>query len=133
MIRPDKYRLYPSKSPECNLWPILACARNFDNMCVEERKWAWQLERASVSKNAQLRNVKPYKKTFPQAQVVHSHVLQVVVADCDRAFAFQAFFRRVKSGEPPGYPRFKGCNRFHSIGWKRVQAGCGYLSTSNNE
>ncbi len=108
--------LYPSKSQEHNLWQILACAWHFDNMCVEERKWAWQLEERSVSKNAQLRNVKHDKKTLPQAQIVHSHVLQVVAADCDKAF--QAFFRRVKKGETPGYPRFKGWKRFHSFGFK---------------
>ena len=31
----------------------------------------------------------------------------------DKAFA--AFFRRVKAGEKPGYPRFKGRDRFDSI------------------
>ncbi len=100
--------LYPSKSQERHLWQILACARHFDNMCV--------LEERSVSKNAQLRNVKHDKKTLPQAQIVHSHVLQVVAADCDKAF--QAFFRRVKKGETPGYPRFKGRHRFHSLGFR---------------
>jgi putative transposase len=34
--------------------------------------------------------------------------------------AFQAFFRRVKRGEAPGYPRFKGRNRFDSFGIGRV-------------
>jgi putative transposase len=38
--------------------------------------------------------------------------------------AFQAFFRRVATGEPPGYPRFKGRERYDSFsypdgaGWK---------------
>ncbi len=99
--------LYPSKNQQHNLWQILACAQHFDNMCVEER---------SVSKTQQLRNVKHDKKTLPQAQIVHSHVLQVVAADCDKAF--QAFFRRVKKGETPGYSRFKGRHRFHSIGFR---------------
>ncbi len=116
MLKTDQYRLYSSTSQEHNLWQILACARHFNNMCMEERKWAWQLEERSVSKTAQLWNVKHDKKTFPQAQIVHSHVLQVVAADCDRAF--QAFFRRVKNGETPGYPRFKGHHRFHSIGFR---------------
>jgi putative transposase len=29
--------------------------------------------------------------------------------------AFQAFFRRVKAGETPGYPRFKGKGWYDSI------------------
>ncbi len=109
MLKTYQYRLYPSKNQERHLWQILACARHFDNRCV--------LEERSVSKNAQLRNVKHDKKTLPQAQIVHSHVLQVVAADCDKAF--QAFFHRVKNGETPGYPRFKGHHRFHSIGFKQ--------------
>jgi putative transposase len=29
--------------------------------------------------------------------------------------AFKAFFRRVKAGEEPGYPRFKGKGQYDSI------------------
>jgi putative transposase len=29
--------------------------------------------------------------------------------------AFKAFFRKVKEGEEPGYPRFKGKSRYDSI------------------
>jgi putative transposase len=29
--------------------------------------------------------------------------------------SFQNFFRRVKNGETPGFPRFKGRNRFRSL------------------
>ncbi len=47
--------------------------------------------------------------------------MQVVVQDLDKAF--QAFFRRVKSGETPGYPRFKGSDRFDSFGLKEYGNG----------
>ncbi len=146
-----KYRLYPSKAQEKNLWLVLEVARQFYNMCLSERKWAYELEGCSVGKFEQLAQVKHYKATFPQAQQVHSHVLQVVVADCDKAFA--AFFRRVEfargagqylisspegtsrspSGEiirrriqvskTPGYPRFKGRNWFDSFGFKEYGNG----------
>jgi putative transposase len=116
-----KYRLYPSKSQEKNLFLILNVARAWYNMCLGERKYAYELEGRSVSKYDQLGQVKCYKKTFPQAKQVHSHVLQVATADADKAF--QAFFRRVKAGETPGYPRFKGRNRFHSFGFKEHENG----------
>lgn len=45
----------------------------------------------------------------------------MVVSDLDKAF--QAFFRRVKAGETPGYPRFKGRNRFDSFGLKEEGNG----------
>ncbi len=41
---------------------------------------------------------------------------KTVVQDLDKAF--DAFFRRVKAGEDPGYPRFKGRTRWRSFGFK---------------
>lgn len=120
-LKTFKYRLYPSKAQEKNLRLVLDVARNFYNMCVGERKYAYELEGRSVTKYDQLRQVKHYKATFPQAQQVHSHVLQVVAADVDKAY--QAFFRRVKAGEKPGYPRFKGRNWFDSFGFKEYGNG----------
>ncbi len=70
---------------------------------------------------AQLQRVKEHKRSNAWAAEVHSHVLQVVVADLDTAF--QAFFRRVKAGEKAGYPRFKGRNRFQSFGLKELGNG----------
>ena len=62
-----------------------------------------------------MRQVKPLKATNPYASGIHSHILQVVVDDLDKAF--QAFFRRIKD------PRFKGRNRFHSFGLKEYGNG----------
>ena len=45
----------------------------------------------------------------------------MVVADLDKAF--QAFFRRVKAGEDPGYPRFKNRRRFAGFGFKEYGNG----------
>jgi putative transposase len=48
---------------------------------------------------------------------------------CERAAirrldrAFQGFFRRVKAGEKPGYPRFKGRGWWDSIGWPAEKGG----------
>jgi putative transposase len=38
--------------------------------------------------------------------------------------AFQAFFRRVRTGELPGYPRFRGTGRYASITYPQVPVGC---------
>ena len=53
------------------------------------------------------------KKSKPELKEVHSQVLQEVVKRVD--LAYQAFFRRVKEGEDPGYPRFKGKDRYDSF------------------
>ena len=121
MIRTYVYRLYPSKHQAQLLWQTLETCRHFYNACLEERKTAWEKEQRSINKYEQLRKVKIDKANNPYAAGIHSHVLQVVVADLDKAF--KAFFRRVKAGEMPGYPRFKGRNRFKSFGLKEYGNG----------
>jgi putative transposase len=44
-----------------------------------------------------------------------------VLARLDKTY--QAFFRRVKAGEKPGFPRFKGRNRWHSFTFKEYGNG----------
>lgn len=95
--------------------------RRFYNDCLAERKTAYEERKESIGKFAQLRKVKELKGVSPYAKNIHSHVLQVSVADLDKAF--QAFFRRVKAGETPGYPRFKGKDRFDSFGFKEYGNG----------
>src|SRR5262245_15766284 len=60
---------------------------------------------------------------------MHSHVLQDVLARLDKTY--QAFFRRVVTGEKPGFPRFQGRNRYHSFSYKEYGNGAhldnGYL------
>ncbi len=121
MYKNYMYRLYPSKSQKKRLESILETCRRFYNDLLAERRDAWANEGRSVSKTEQFRRVKELKSSNPFARDVHSHVLQVVVTDLDKAF--QAFFRRVKRGESPGYPRFKSKNRFSSFGLKEYGNG----------
>ena len=115
------YRLYPSRSQERLLDTTLETCRFFYNDCLSERKTAYEERGETIGKYDQLRHVKARKATNLWAKKVHSHVLQTVVQDLDKAF--DAFFRRVKSGEAPGYPRFKGRNRWHSFGFKEYGNG----------
>lgn len=121
MFRAYVYRLYPSKSQRARLESVRETCRRFYNDCLAERRDAYQDRGETITKAAQLRRVKVLKATNPYAADVHSHVLQVVVADLDKAF--RAFFRRVKAGEAPGYPRFKGRNRFAGFGFKEYGNG----------
>jgi len=113
--------LYPSKAQEKRLYQVLTVCRHWYNMCLEERKLAYELEGRTVTKSQQEATGKRYRVTFPQAQVVFTQTLQSVVDDLDKAF--QAFFRRLKAGETPGYPRFKGRQRFNSFAFKQFGVG----------
>jgi putative transposase len=114
MFKTYKYRLDPSKAQELLLEQTL-------ETCLAERRAAYETEKRTVGKLAQLRKVKELKRSNPSAANVHSHILQVVVQDLDKAF--QAFFRRVKAGRKAGYRRSKGRNRFDRFGLKEYGNG----------
>lgn len=122
MRKAFQYRLYPSKAQERKLEATRITCQKWYNELLAERKTAYEQRGERVGKYEQLRRVKDHKATCPWAKEVHSHVLQVVVADLDKAF--QAFFRRVKAGaEEPGYPRFRSRTRFDSFGFKEYGNG----------
>jgi putative transposase len=121
MLKTFAYRLYPSRPQVRLLESTLEACRRFYNQCLAERRDAYQQRGESVSKYQQLAMVKEQKALNPHAKGIHSHVLQIVVADLDKAF--QAFFRRVKGAGQPGYPRYKGRDRFSSFGFKEYGNG----------
>ncbi len=121
MIKTFQYRIYPTKTQQRIMESTIETCRRFYNDCLAERKTAYEERGETIGKFQQLRKVKGLKANCPFAKNIHSHVLQVAVEDLDKAF--QAFFRRVKSGENPGYPRFKSMNRFDSFGFKEYGNG----------
>jgi putative transposase len=62
------------------------------------------------------------KAERPTLARVQSQVLQNVAVRID--LAFQAYFRRVRTGETPGYPRFRGKGRYVSVTYPQVPVGC---------
>jgi putative transposase len=86
------------------------------NETLAIRKISYEQEGKSVSYFETKRMLPNWKESKPELHSVHSQVLQDVVLRVN--LAFQAFFRRVQSGEEdPGYPRFKGKNRYDSISY----------------
>src|SRR5260221_7999573 len=116
-----KYKLQPTAEQEVTLGFILRRCRELYNAGLEERREAWRMSRVNITmagQSAQLPDIKPER---PEYQDIHSQVLQDVLARLDRAF--QTFFRRVKHGETPGYPRFKTSNRYASFTYKQIRNG----------
>lgn len=118
-----KFRHYPTWQQEQTLLFYLRRCRDLYNVGLEERRAVYQMCRASLSCYAQINELPDLKQAFPAYyQEVPAHVLQDVLRRLDKAFV--AFFRRVKNGESPGYPRFKSSSRYHSLtypdkaGWK---------------
>ena len=108
-----RYRLYPTKEQKKNLNRTLELCRWTFNETLALRKNAWESEQKNINYYDSKKMIPVWKKEKPELKTVHSQVLQEVIKRVD--LAFQAFFRRVKAGETPGYPRFKGYGRYDSI------------------
>jgi putative transposase len=113
MIRSYKFRMYPTSKQEDLLRAMLDDHRFLYNAALQERREAWDRSRRNVffpQQDAQLTAIRAYDPD--QARWSYSAQEQTL-RRLDRAF--QAFFRRIKAGEKPGYPRFKGAKRFNSV------------------
>lgn len=108
-----KYRIYPTKAQEAILEKQLEESRWLYNKILETRKNAWENEGISLGNYDTMVMIPSWKKERSSLKIVHSQVLQNVNVRVD--LAYQAFFRRVKAGEDPGYPRIKGYGRYDSM------------------
>lgn len=87
----------------------LMLCRELYNACIEHRRTAWEKARVSVSRFQQDAELKEIRRIRPEFAELDAQVLGLIVHRVGLAFA--AFFRRVKAGQKPGYPRFRG----HSV------------------
>ena len=108
-----KYKLKPTMEQERMLDRAMMLCRHIYNAAIGERREAYRMRGVSVNYYQQKAELPGIKEAMPEFGEVNAQVLQDVVLRVDRAF--QAFFRRVKAGEKPGYPRFRGRERFNSF------------------
>ena len=113
MKRTFRYRIYPTKGQKSTLTEWLNTCRILYNQSLSERKDAYERDKSSINYYDQANALKAGKRGNGYLTAVHSQVLQDVLKRLDKSF--QHFFRRVKQGEEPGYPRFKSKDRFNSF------------------
>jgi len=113
MRKTFKYRLYPTKKQVHKLTETLSECRWLYNHLLEVRKTSYEQEGKRLSLYGQQDTFSLLKEQRPSLKGVHSQVLQNVAVRID--LAFKAFFRRVKTGEKPGFPRFRGADRYASF------------------
>ena len=117
-----KYRLSPTPAQAQALEVVLWRCRVLYNMALEQRKTWWERGQGkSATYYQQKAELPDLKAACPEYAAVHSQVLQDVLLRLDRAY--QAFFRRLKAGETPGYPRFQGRNRYNSFTYPQYGNG----------
>lgn len=108
-----QYRLYPTKRQARQMQSTLDECRWLYNHLLEQRKRAWEERQESLGLYDQQHTLPALKGERPPLKAVHSQVLQQVAVRLD--LAMKAFFRRVKAGEQPGYPRFRGRGWYDSF------------------
>jgi putative transposase len=117
-----KYRLYPNRSQSAALARMLETHRRLYNEALAERRDDFEREKRSVSYGEQSAALKDARKTNSFLAATNFSSTQATLRRLDRAF--KAFFRRLKSGESPGYPRFKGRDRFDTVEFPSYGDGC---------
>jgi putative transposase len=106
------YRLYTNRTQDKALAGLLDVARLFYNAALQERRDAWK-HGVVINYYDQANQLKDIRKDNPWCAVLNYSATQDVLRRLDKAF--KSFFRRIKKGEKPGHPRFKGRDRFNSI------------------
>jgi len=120
-------KLYPGACAAERLteWVRLHC--ELYNAALQERIEAYCKAGKSISLYDQQNALPEIKAVRPEFVELGSHALQQTLRRLD--LAFQAFFRRVKAGKTPGFPRFKNNRRFSGFaypdpaGWKLLRHG----------
>lgn len=121
MERGFKYRIYPNESQRDQIARTLGCCRFVYNRALDVKKSAYAKTGKTVSW-AELSRMLPAWKRNPETSwlaQVDSMALQQSIRDLDRAY--KNFFRRVREGGKPGFPKFK--SRRHARQSYRTNGG----------
>lgn len=104
-----KFRLYPTKAQEEQITKNFGCCRYVFNHFLAQRQAQYKETGKAPTRFQQEKSLTELKRELPWLKEADSTSLQASIQDLD--MAYQNFFRRVKHGEKPGYPRFKSKHR----------------------
>ncbi len=113
MHRAYKFRLYPNIDQRRELAMMLETHRRLYNACLGQRKAAFAEDGVRIDYGFQSGWFKNQRYVNGWFARLNFSSAQATMRRLNRSF--QAFFRRVKEGKTPGYPRFKSKSRFGAI------------------
>ncbi|MFF4773771.1 RNA-guided endonuclease InsQ/TnpB family protein [Microtetraspora fusca] len=123
MRRSYKFLLRPTRHQEIALAACLEDHRVLYNAALEHRRTAYRKAGVTVRYGDQSGELKHIRADDPAGQGRWSFSSQqATLRRLEKAFA--AFFRRVKAGQKPGFPRFKGRGWFDTVEWPKDGDGC---------
>ena len=117
------YRMYPNAVQSERLLEMLGLHQRLYNTALEDRIRVYKETGNGLSFVDQCKALTQWRKAVPALAGLNAQSEQVTLKRLH--LAFQHFFRRVKNGETPGFPRFKSIRRYpgwgyktHGDGWK---------------
>lgn len=110
------YKLYPSAAQATEMERVCNLHRDLYNAALQERIDAWRKAKISIRYIDQCKSLTQIRRNDPSYLKLNAQSCQVTLKRLD--LAFDSFFRRVKSGQEPGFPRFKSRDRFAGFGFK---------------
>ncbi|MFD5496616.1 RNA-guided endonuclease InsQ/TnpB family protein [Streptomyces sp. NPDC127091] len=132
MIRAYKFLLRPTARQTVALGEMLRDHCSLYNGAIQERRDAYRhTSKTTVRYGDQSAQLKDIRAFDPERQGRWSFSSQqATLRRLDKAFA--AFFQRVKAGQTPGYPRFKGVGHFDTVTFPKDGDGCRWDSTPHD-
>ncbi|WP_261566207.1 RNA-guided endonuclease InsQ/TnpB family protein [Frankia gtarii] len=131
MRRAYKFLLRPTARQAVCLGVMLDDHRALYNAALQERRDAYRHpSKTRIRYGDQSAQVKDIRADDPDQARWSFSSQQATLRRLDRAFA--GFFRRVKAGGMPGYPRFKGAGWFDTVEWPSDGDGCRWDSQPEN-
>ncbi|MFC8550520.1 RNA-guided endonuclease InsQ/TnpB family protein, partial [Streptomyces sp. NPDC057273] len=132
MIRAYKFLMRPTVGQTIALGEMLRDHCSLYNGALQERRDAYRhTTKTSIKYGMQSAQLKEIRAFDPERQGRWSFSSQqATLRRLDKAFA--AFFRRIRSGDTPGYPRFRGVNWFDTVDFPKDGDGCRWDSTPHD-
>jgi len=113
MKRIERVRLYPNRRQIERLQMMLDVTRQLYNALLEQRREAYRRRGVSLSAKHQYAELTELRREDARIAAVYRECEDAVLHRLELAMA--AFFRRIKRGENPGYPRFKPSARWRQL------------------
>ncbi len=113
MHRTYEYRCLPQKGQARDLDEMLWQCRSLYNAALEERIDCYRKTGQSIGRNDQFKSLTQVRADDEKWAAISVRIARGPLLTLD--LAFQSFFRRIKAGQKPGFPRFKGRGRFRSL------------------
>lgn len=100
-----KFRIYPNTTQIKQIQKTFGCCRFVFNHYLAKRKEIYEQDKKTFNYYDCCKDITQLKKELVWLKEVDATALQSSVRDLDDAY--QNFFRRVKQGQNPGFPKFK--------------------------